>query len=78
MTHFSRTCALTLLAFAAFTHTAAAQQEPPKDKTIEVKVGDAKPAAPDADSKEAAWASDHTIRIGGQAIPYKATASTTC
>lgn len=37
---------------------------------------DAKPA-PDATPKEESSVTDHTIQIGGQTIPYKATASTT-
>ncbi len=41
----------------------------------DVKAGDAKPAA-DA-PKEDSVTTDHTIQIGGQAIPYKAIASTT-
>src|SRR5271170_8384323 len=51
-------------------------QEPAKDAkpAIEMKGSDAKPAdAP----KEETWASDHTTRIGGQSISYKATASLT-
>jgi carboxypeptidase C (cathepsin A) len=57
----------------------AAAQEPEKDS----KSAEAKPAAetkPPADSsapKEESSVTDHSIRIGGQLIPYKATASTT-
>ena len=51
-------------------------QETPKE-AAESKGGEAKatPAAPEA--KEESSVTDHTIRIGGQSIPYKATASTT-
>src|ERR1700722_8566068 len=61
---------LLTLAFTVPTHA----QEPNKDAKppIEMKGSDAKPAdAP----KEETWASDHTTRIGGQSISYKATAS---
>ena len=63
---------LLTLAFTVPTHA----QEPSKDAKppIEMKGSDAKPAdAP----KEETWASDHTTRIGGQSISYKATASLT-
>ncbi len=63
---------LLTLAFTVPTHA----QEPNKDAKppIEMKGSDAKPAdAP----KEETWASDHTTRIGGQSIAYKATASLT-
>src|SRR5208282_3354488 len=68
---FLATCAAALLLLT----TDATAQEPPKD---------AKPAAapdakaPDANPpKEETWPSDHTIKINGQSIAYKATASTT-
>src|ERR1700675_207467 len=54
-----------------------AAQEPSKDaKPAESKVADAKPA-PEAPPKEESSATDHTIRLGGQQISYRATASTT-
>src|SRR5208282_4684102 len=54
-----------------------AAQEPAADtKPAEAKPADAK-AAPEAPPKEESSVTDHTIRIGGQTIPYKATASTT-
>ena len=54
-------------------------QEPEKDsKPAEAKPGaDAKPPADASAPKEESFATDHSIRIGGQAVPYKATASTT-
>src|SRR5271156_2149093 len=54
-------------------------QEPEKDsKPAEAKPGaEAKPPADATAPKEESWVTDHSIRIGGQLIPYKATASTT-
>ena len=55
----------------------SAAQEPAKDaKPADAKPTDAK-AAPEEKPKEESSATDHTIRIGGQTINYKATASTT-
>jgi carboxypeptidase C (cathepsin A) len=52
-----------------------AAQTPEKDtKTSEAKAPDKCDAAA---TKEESSVTDHTIRIGGQSIPYKATASTT-
>src|SRR5271155_2307929 len=52
-------------------------QEPSKDaKPADSKPADAKPA-PEAPPKEESSVTDHTIRLGGQTISYKATASTT-
>jgi len=52
-------------------------QEAPKDaKPAETKSGDLKPPESPV-PKEESSVTDHTIRIGGQTIPYKATASTT-
>src|ERR1700675_4996322 len=54
-----------------------AAQEPPKDaKSAELKGADAKPGG-EAPPKEESSATDHTIRLGGQQISYRATASTT-
>jgi len=54
----------------------AAQEAAADTKPAEAKPADAK-AAPEAPPKEESSVTDHTIRIGGQTIPYKATASTT-
>jgi len=52
----------------------ARESKPPDAKSGDAKSADAKPAeAP----KEESSVTDHSIRIGGQTIPYKATASTT-
>src|SRR5580658_4260528 len=55
--------------------TRVAAQEPSKDAkppaTADAKAPDANPP------KEETWPSDHTTKINGQAIAYKATASTT-
>jgi carboxypeptidase C (cathepsin A) len=51
-----------------------AAQEPEKPAEKDAKPADAKPAP---EPKEESSVTDHTIKIGGQAIAYKATASTT-
>ena len=56
---------------------AVAAQEPTKDaKPADSKAADSK-AAPEAPPKEESSVTEHTIRLGGQTIAYKATASTT-
>src|SRR5271155_2323567 len=71
MKTFLATCAATLLLLT----TSTTAQEPPKDAKP-AAAADAK--APDANPpKEETWPSDHTIKINGQSIAYKATASTT-
>jgi carboxypeptidase C (cathepsin A) len=56
----------------------ARAQEPAKDaKPAEAKAADAKPPADVAAPKEESSVTEHTIKIGGQIISYKATASTT-
>src|ERR1700733_14555529 len=71
MKTFLATCAAALLLLT----TSATAQEPPKDAKPPA-AADAK--APDANPpKEETWPSDHTIKISGQSIAYKATASTT-
>lgn len=69
-------CAVALLLCGQATRVAA--QEPSKDtkpaadaKAAEAKSSEANPP------KEETFVTDHTIRIGGQTIAYKATASTT-
>ena len=58
----------------------AAQQAENDAKTADAKTGDAKAeaktAADASQPKEESSVTDHTIRIGAQTIPYKATAST--
>jgi carboxypeptidase C (cathepsin A) len=57
-----------------------AAQEPDKDsKPAEAKAGDAKAGtpAPESAPKEESSVTDHSVRIGGQTVNYKATASTT-
>ena len=55
-----------------------AAQEPSKDTkpTADAKAGETKPSEANP-PKEESFVTDHTIRIGGQTIAYKATASTT-
>jgi len=50
-------------------------QEPSKD--TKPASSDQKPATPSEQPKEESSTTDHTILLGGQTIPYKATASTT-
>ena len=68
---FLATCVATLLLLAIQPATVAAQ-EPAKD--VKPAAADAK--APEANPpKEEIWPSDHTIKINGQSIAYKAVAS---
>jgi carboxypeptidase C (cathepsin A) len=53
-----------------------AQEDAKDTKATETKSGDQKPAETAA-PKEQSSTTDHTIRLGGQTIPYRATASTT-
>lgn len=55
----------------------AAQNAAPASKPEETKPAEAKAAPETPEPKEESSVTDHTIRIGGQTIPYKATASTT-
>jgi carboxypeptidase C (cathepsin A) len=68
-------CAVALLLCGQATSVAA--QEPSKDTkpAADAKAGEAKPSEANP-PKEETFVTDHTIRIGGQAIAYKATAST--
>ncbi len=54
----------------------AAQEQPKNQKSAEAKAAEAKPT-PEAAPKEESSVTEHTIKIGGQTIPYKANASTT-
>jgi len=77
MKRMLRLFALTLLLALGNTSLVWAQ-EPPKDsKPTEVKPGETKSAAEPVAPKEESSGTDHTIRLGTQTIPYKATASTT-
>jgi len=55
----------------------AAQEAPKEAASGEGKPADAKTAPAAPEPKEESSVTDHSIRIGGQTIPYKATASTT-
>lgn len=55
-------------------HPAFAQEASKDTKTA---ASDQKPATPAETPKEESSVTDHTIQLGGQTIPYKATASTT-
>jgi len=50
-------------------------QAPAKDTSAEAKPAEAKPLA-ESTPKEESSVTDHTIKLGGQTIPYKATAGT--
>jgi carboxypeptidase C (cathepsin A) len=69
-------CAVALLLCGQATRVAA--QEPNKETkpAADAKATETKPAEANP-PKEETFVTDHTIRIGGQAIAYKATASTT-
>ncbi len=69
-------CAMALLLCGQVTRVAA--QEPSKDAkpAADAKAADAKSSEANP-PKEESFVTDHTIRIGGQTIAYKATASTT-
>ena len=69
-------CAMALLFCSQATRVAA--QEPSKDAkpAADAKAGEAKSSEANP-PKEESFVTDHTIRIGGQTIAYKATASTT-
>ncbi len=62
----------TLLALLAIASPALAQEEKPAEKPQ-----NAKPAATEPPAKEQWSVTEHTIRVGGQVIPYTATAGTT-
>jgi len=65
--------ALFLLGWSARTSA----QEAPKEAPAEAKSSEAKAASAAPEPKEESSVTDHTIRIGGQSIPYRATALTT-
>jgi carboxypeptidase C (cathepsin A) len=54
----------------------AAQESEREAKPAAEKAGKEKPAAESAKPKEESSVTEHTIRIGGETIPYKATAGT--
>jgi carboxypeptidase C (cathepsin A) len=70
---------LTIVAFGSSlpVRTASAQMDPqrPQSQSTEGRSQDARPAATEI-PKEEISVTDHTIQIGGQTIPYKATAGT--
>ena len=76
MKRFLSTCLVAVLSFATLALRANAR---PQDKDAKPAASDAKPATPAPSAevpKEESSVTDHTIKIGGQTIPYKATAST--
>ena len=76
MTRIFGICAVALLLCVPARRAAA--QEPSKDTkpATDAKAAEAKPAEANP-PKEESFVTDHTIHLGGQAIAYKATASTT-
>ncbi len=69
---------IALLAFVAFAAPVAAQGQRPTSPNAQAERGQdesAKPAA--ASDQEQSSVTEHTIRVNGQVIPYKATAGTT-
>jgi carboxypeptidase C (cathepsin A) len=71
----TRILLITLILFG-LAQRASAQEEVKDAKAAETKAGDQKPAETPI-PKEQSSTTDHTIRLGGQTVPYKATASTT-
>ena len=69
--------AITLLLGLGQAVQTGAQEAGTEAKPPDAKAADAKPAPDAAQPKEESSITDHTIRIGGQTISYKATASTT-
>lgn len=65
-----------LLALLGFTYQMQGQEEAKNPKPSETRALEQKPEQSSI-PKEQSSATDHTIRIAGQVIPYKATASTT-
>jgi carboxypeptidase C (cathepsin A) len=70
--------AIVLVLILGIAARSVAQTPAPDSKAPDAKPADAKPVTPDSTPpKEESSVTDHTIRIGGQTIAYKATASTT-
>jgi carboxypeptidase C (cathepsin A) len=69
--------AVTFVMFAIPNLQSVFAQEPAKESKPPAAAAEAKPAPPAEPPKEESSVTDHTIRIAGQQIPYKATASTT-
>ncbi|HXJ15973.1 MAG TPA: peptidase S10 [Candidatus Polarisedimenticolia bacterium] len=68
---------MTMFVFGGRAGLAAVQQQAKEGApAAETKAAEAKPAPEAAVPKEESSVTEHTIRIGGQTIPYKATAST--
>jgi hypothetical protein len=78
-----KTLWLALLILVVFIRPAALDAQEQKEKSADTKAsesksGDAKSSeTKSAEPKEESSVTDHTLTITGQAIPYKATASTT-
>src|SRR5271163_4520565 len=71
---------LALVVFTAlfvFTQAALLRSQDPEKSEKDAKAADAKPEKPAPEPKEESSVTDHSIKIGGQAVAYKATASTT-
>ena len=66
-----------LLVLGQSLQVAAQDAEKPEKSDKDAKAADAKPAPEPPAPKEESSVTEHTIKIGGQAIAYKATASTT-
>src|SRR5580692_651611 len=66
-----------LLGLGQSLQVAAQNAEKPEKSDKDAKAADAKPAPEPPTPKEESSVTEHTIKIGGQAIAYKATASTT-
>jgi carboxypeptidase C (cathepsin A) len=70
-------CTVALLLIFGWVARGAAQETQKEAASTEAKSSDAKAAPETPAPKEESSVTDHTIRLGGQSIAYKATASTT-
>ena len=75
MRNGTRTCAVAALALTALSARSFAQATPPADAS-QLRSGRGSVAGPDTSVKEESSVTEHSIRINGQIIPYKATAGT--
>jgi carboxypeptidase C (cathepsin A) len=75
MKEFFSTCVLGFLLFGLTIRPASAQE--PAKPAADAKASEAKTPADANAPKEESWVTDHTTRIGGQSVAYKATASLT-
>ena len=69
--------AFVVLLFCGWAARSVAQEAPKEAPSAEARTTETKAPTTAAEPKEESSVTDHTIRVGGQTIPYKATASMT-